>query len=329
MGKQLIWDYDYIKYSIGASCESRDIIVSHPSGIEEVFKTRTEFYGHWKKKEGGWLGEYNKSADRKLDASEFTIIDRQHPEPLEFCLSSVKSHIANICEKLGVNSYKGYIGRGDSWRVEASTILKYKGTRANMIKPVHLPAIEDYLIKQHGAEIVTFHEVDDRVVFDCHKNPDNILIFVDKDFFGVNDIIGYNVNSKEMVKTGRGLGALNETSTGIKGKGRKFFYHQILSGDASDNYFANSASDVKWGDASSFKALVNCKTDRECWQSIVNCYKAMYPSLKTIKGWRGNDIEINWLYVLQENATMAHMLRNPYDSLSVVDILEKLNVRID
>lgn len=326
IGKQLVWDYDYIKYSIGAACEKRDILVTHPSGIEEVFKTRTEFYGHWKKKEGGWLAEYNKSAKNKLTPDDFTIQDRQHPEPLEFCLSSVKNHIYNICEHLDVDNYKGYIGRGDSWRVEASTILKYKGQRANMLKPIHLKAIEEYLISRHDAEVVEVLESDDKCVMECYKNPENILIFIDKDYYGVNNLIGYNVNTKEIVNTGNGLGFLKSTSKGVKGEGRKFFYHQILSGDASDNYFANSASDVKWAEMSSYNALKDCKTDRECWQAIVDSYKILYPTPKVITGWRGDEIEIDWLYVLQENATMAHMLRKEDDRFSVKDVLAKLEI---
>ncbi len=329
MSKKLIWDYDYIKYSIGAACEKRDIIVTHSSGIEEVFKTRTEFYGHWKKKEGGWLAEYNKSAKNKLTAEDFNIQDRQHPEPVEFCLSSVKSHIYNICEQLNINEYKGYVGKGDSWRVEASSILKYKGQRATMLKPIHLLAIEEYLIKHHDAEVVEWLEADDRCVMECYKNPNNVLVFVDKDYYGVNHMIGYNVNSKELMNTGSGLGELNNTPKGVKGWGRKFFYHQILSGDSSDNYCANSASDVRWGEMNSYNALKDCKTDKECWQNIADSYKTLYPEPKKITGWRGDEIEIDWLYVLQENTNLAHMLRWENDRVVVKELLENLDVRTD
>jgi len=327
--KQLIFDYDYIKYSVGSASEKRDILVTHPSGIEEVFKTRTEFYGHWKKKEGGWLGEYNKDKSSPLLAEEFTIVDRQHPEPIELCLASVRGHIYGICEKLDVLDYKGFVGSGDSWRVEASTILKYKGQRASVVRPVHLKAIEEYLISYHDAELITHLEADDKCVMKCYDNPNNILVFCDKDYYGVNRIHGYNINDHKDVYTGTGLGHLENTKKGVKGIGRKFFYHQILSGDSSDNYFANSASDVKWGDSSSYKALLDCKSDKECWQKIVECYKLLYPEPKEIIGWRGDTIKIDWLYVLQENATMAHMLRNENDSINVVKILDKLGVKYE
>lgn len=326
MSKKIVWDFDYLKFQIGAACEKRDILVTHPSGIEEVFKTRTDFYGHWKKKEGGWLAEYNKGRDKPISWEEFTITDRQHPEPLEFCLSSVRSHIENICEALDVSDYEGYIGRGESWRVKASTIVKYKGNREGGIRPVHLKAIEEYLLTKHNANIVTGLEADDVCTMECYQNPDNILVFVDKDYMGVNEIHGYNVNTGKLIKTGKGLGKLEKVKSDVKGIGRKFFYHQILSGDSSDNYFANSASGVKWAEMSSYNALVDCKTDKECWEAIVSAYKVLYPEPKIITGWRGDEIEIDWLYVLQENATMAHMLRHKDDKFIVKDVLDKLGV---
>jgi hypothetical protein len=334
MTQTAIFDYDVIKYNVAAACEKRSILVTHPSGIEETFDTRTEFYGHHKKKAGGWLEKYNEKAAVKLLPEEFTIEDKKELKgPIEHCLSSVKSNIMKTCEKLGVSEYRGYIGRGDSFRVERSTILKYKGQRTAGSKPLLLPDIEEYLIKYHDAEVVTHLEADDVLVMECYKKLDNILCCVDKDFDGVNHLNIYNTNQEKQYFTGAGLGSLwrvPDKKTGKPGKvagvGRKFFYHQILAGDDSDNYCANSASDIEWGDVSSFKLLDGCKTDKECLEALVDGYKTLYPSRKKIIGWRGDEIEIDWLYVASENWDLARMLRSPTDNISFVQTLDKLAI---
>ena len=56
----LCFDYDPILYTAGSVGETRSIKVVHrESGDEYEFPTRTAFWGHHKKKAGGWLAEYN------------------------------------------------------------------------------------------------------------------------------------------------------------------------------------------------------------------------------------------------------------------------------
>jgi hypothetical protein len=324
---QLVFDYDYIKYSFAAVCEKRYIrVVEKQSGNEYEFPTRTDFYGHHSKKSGGWLAKYNAALETPLTPDDFIITDIQEPEPVANALASVKGHIENVKEATGCNSYYGYIGRGDSWRVEASTILKYKGNRKDMLKPILLPEIEDYLIRQHNAEIVRGLESDDKCVIDCYKKHNKkTLIAVEKDFLGC-DVVLFNPNIGEYKYCG-GFGELHRDAKGkVRGSGRLWYYQQILSADGSDNYAANSASDVKWGEVSAYNLLKGCKNDKEAWEALWEGYKKLYPEKKIVTGWRGNQIEIDALYMLQENATMAHLLRNDSDSLVVTDILDNLKV---
>jgi 5'-3' exonuclease len=128
----------------------------------------------------------------------------------------------------------------------------------------------------------------------------------------------------------------------VRGHGRKFLYFQVLSGDSSDNYKANSASKKKWGAKSAYALLKDCKNDKECFEALVNGYMTLYPEPSRVIGWRGYEdpatlevlkpnaddfaIDIDWLYVMQENFTMAHMLRWDGDKFEVKPLLEKLGV---
>lgn len=323
----LVWDYDYIKYSVGSVSEKRTILVTNELlGLEKEFKTRTEFYGHHAKKAGGWLAEYNKGREFPYDASEFTIVDVQTPEPLENCLNMVNTHIQGVINKTQATSYYGYIGKGDSWRVGASTILKYKGERASALKPIHLENIESYLVKYHAAEFVHELEADDVVVMDCTENQELVLVGVDKDYLGCTLNL-FNPDKMQEPISISGFGELHIRPDGkVEGTGRMFLYHQVMSGDASDGYYANSASGIKWGDKSSYNLLSKCTDDKSALQAMVEGYKVLYPKPKEITGWRGDKIMVDAMYVMQENFTMAHMLRHKTDFINVPKLLDKLGV---
>jgi hypothetical protein len=336
----LVWDFDYCKYAIGAACEKRFVDVTHKqSGDTKRFNNRTEFYGHHSKKEGGWLAEQNTGRESPWAVADFLVADVQEPEPVSFAIQTVKNHIKNTTDKLGATGYYGYIGRGDSWRVERSTILKYKGQRSGSLKPVLLPDIEEYLLKNHAAEIVTGLEADDQVVIDCTADPSLVLVGVDKDYMGCN-LSFYNVDKMAVPLHISGLGNLYVDDKGkVRGQGRKFFYFQVLASDDSDNYFANSATTKKWGPKSAYKLLEGCTTDEECWAAIVTGYKTIYPEPSKFLGWRGYDefggvrgnskdfeLDIDWLYVLQENIDMAHMLRFEGDGVNATEVLTKLGI---
>lgn len=323
----VVWDYDYIKYSVGSIAEKRSIVVTHKqTGNQKEFDTRTEFYGHYKKKEGGWLAEQNKGRETPWLAEDFLIEDKQVALPVEYALNSVKVHIEGVLKKLNPDNYYGYIGKGDSWRVGASTILKYKGDREGAIRPIHLEAIEDYLKKHHAAEEIHDLEADDQVVIDCTANPDLVLVGIDKDYRGCQVTL-FNPDKMGEPEKISGFGKLYIGSDKkVRGEGRIFLYHQILSGDSSDGYYANSASDIKWADKSSYAVLSKCSDDKQALQGMVEAYKKLYPEPKVITGWRGNQFSINWLYVLQENFTMAHMLRYKGDHVNVEKLLTKLGV---
>lgn len=339
---RLVYDYDPILYECGFIGETRHVKVVHrQSGDEYEFPNRTAFYGHWKKKAGGWLAEYNDGRTTPRTADEFDYVDVQVPEPIENCLHTMKRIIQGLNEVTGANQgYYGYSGKGDSFRVERSTVIKYKGNRATMLRPVHLDDLKDYLIKHHACKLVQDIEADDACSIDLygayHKwkksksdSDKLILAYVDKDYLQCAGHI-YNTNKQDGIDTHDGFGWLELENQGskqiVKGRGRMWLYQQVLDGDAADNYCANSASSMKWGQMSAYNLLKDCKNDKESFEALVKGYKTLYPQPKTITGWRGDQIEIDWLYMLQENFTLAKMLRWLGDSTEVKKVLDNLEI---
>jgi len=317
-----IIDADFIKYMAAACGEKRSVIVTNVhTGEELTFKNRTEFYGRGKNKNGGWLGDYNLAKNTELSYTDFTIQDVQTKLDFSNCTNVVDYQIKQGLAGIGTSKYKAFIGRGDSFRVERSTLLKYKGQRTNLLKPLYLKDVEEYLIDKYNAEIVTVIENDDRCVMECYKQPNNILLAAEKDFYSC-PVKYYNAATKVGTINCDKFGklSLNEKKE-VKGYGRIHLYYQTCAQDDSDNYKAHCMSDVAWGEQSAYKALVGCKNDKEAWEAIEGVFKHLYPEPKEVVGWRGDTILIDWAYVLNECFDMARMLRYDGDRVVATDVL--------
>lgn len=345
---KLVFDYDPLLYTAGSVGETRSIKVVHrASGDEHEFSTRTAFWGHWKKRAGGWLAEYNeaKSEAKRRHPDEFDIFDVQTPEPIANCIHTLKRQIEMVKETVGANLYYGYSGKGEVFRHDVSTILKYKGNRDGMLRPVHLDELKQYLVKFQSCRIVERIEADDACSMDIYegyqkwkktkKDDDKlILAFTDKDYWGCTGFLHHVDSGVNLECDGFGELRIDERTDKngklvreVKGHGRVWLYFQVMNGDTSDNYFANSANpDMKWADMSAYNVLKDAKNDKEAFEALVKGYKTIYPTPRKIIGWRGDEIEVDWLYVLQENFTLAKMLRWKDDAVDVKQVLTKLGV---
>lgn len=323
-----IIDLDYVKYASASVGEKRSIIVTHKSsGREKEFNTRTEFYGRDKAKTGGWLGELNSKRDSPFAVDEFEIVDQQIAEPIDHVLQIAKTQVEGDLKRLGTNKYKAFLGKGDSFRVELSTLKKYKDNRKDMLRPLHMDAVTEYLERKFKAEIVTDIEADDRCVIEAYNNPNAVIQGLDKDYYG-QPVKFFNVNRPdEGIQDCNQFGSLWLDDKGdVRGIGRMHLYWQMASNDTSDNYAANCFSDIKWAGKSAYKSLVDCTTDTEAWNKLKGLFQYLYPEEKTVLGWRNDPINLTWDYVLNEMFVMARMLRFEGENLNAYDVMDKLGV---
>lgn len=328
----LVYDYDAIAFRAAAAAQKKTIEAMHKSTGEILtFKSRKELWGDWRKKIGGWIGEQNKES-LKYTWEDFDITDKVEPEPVENAIQIVKSLILNCNKDMKATGYYGYIGGASNFRVERSTLIKYKGQRDDLDKPVHLEAIKGYIRVHHAGETAVGVEADDLVAADVYdgwkaKDPNRLVIGVglDKDYKGCEGT-WWNFVNKKLLKV-QGLGELWQDGSDVDGYGRLFKYWQICYGDGADNYYAAAASNEPNGEITAMKALAGSKTDKEAWENIAKHFKRLYPEPIEITGWRGDKIKIDWLYVLQEMTDLAHMQRFPGDKLDVVQIMQKLGVQ--
>lgn len=330
--KHVVIDGDAPKFAVASAGEKRTVHIIHKkTGDEYTTNTRTEWYGEWRKKQGGLLAELNSklSYDKQMLPDDFDYTDIQTPEPLANVLHSAKVYMQALINKCGAESYSVLVGKGDSWRVEASTLQKYKGQRASgMARPVLMDDVVDYFVRKFGAELVYDLEVDDRICIDTYGKPGHFAACLEKDAYSTSMYFLDTTKPELGIQNGNQFGELHLNSKGeVKGIGRMHLLWQTCANDTSDNYSANVFSDVRWGAKAAYNALKDCKNDKELFQAAMNVFKHLYPEKKVVEGWRGNQIEIDALYVFQECFTLARMLRKAEgDTVNLIDVFEKLGV---
>lgn len=336
----ICFDYDFLLFQAACVVEKRTIkVVNKITSEELIFKNRTEFYGHYKNKNGGWLAEQNTKRTTPYQVDDFFIEDSKVVEPIENAIHILNQSIKSICSQLNTNKYYGYTARGKTFREDIATLLPYKGNRENMEKPIHLEELKDYVNLRHDGFIVDTYEADDYCAMDAwhHFNlfkktgneKDKLInVAIDKDAKGVTSFL-FNPNKYFEPIMIEGVGSLYEDEKDIDGRGRAWFYFQVANGDSTDNFNPSCFSDGKYGKVSAYNALKGCSTDKQYWQALVNYFKKMYPEPKDIVNFRGDAITIDYLYVLQEMVDMAWMKRFEEDRIDVKSVLEKLEVSYD
>jgi len=330
-------DVDWIRYAAGFAGEKRTIQTIHKAtGDVRTFKNVTEFYGRGRAKDKGWLWDWNAAnPDNPFVFDDFDLLEIQKPEPIAHVLHSVKSMVHKAVEAVDADKFILYFGRGDSFRVERSTILKYKGNRESTKKPVLLPEITEYLEKHMGAIPVTEIEADDQCIITAYKKKDHVVVSPDKDTGGC-DVLWANPmrvleNGKYEIVDCKGFGKLWLEDEGtdkekVRGIGRLFFYFQWIAGDPVDNYFPHAASTVTWGPKSAYKHLQGATSDLEAIKRVVEAYKHLYTEPVTVEGWRGDAIEVDWRYMMNEIWDLARMRRWESDMVTADEVLEKYGI---
>lgn len=253
MTKTAVIDLDLYKYHASAAGETRSVLVTHKtSGRSIEVANRTEWYGDWRKKEGGKLAEINANRESPFTWDDFTYEDIQRPEPIENVLYTARVMVEKDLKLSGAKDYVAFLGEGEPFRTELSTILRYKD-RGDLLKPLLIEEVTDYLRKKFKAEVVTDIECDDRVVIECYKQKDRFAICEDKDYWGTPiNVWDRNQQERGIVNCNK-FGHLFLDSKGkVRGEGRIFFYWQVCASDKTDGYAANSACDIRWGDKSAY-----------------------------------------------------------------------------
>lgn len=323
--KTICFDYDGLLFKACCAVEKRGIIAKHKSGVDREFKTRTEFYGNYRKKNGGWL-----ALNSEYSLEDFEIEDTREVEPLENALALIKRQILAVVDNLDAEKYYGYYSGQGNFRKEICTLLPYKGNRKDMVLPYHLDEAKQYLFKHHNGIASQDNEPDDLLNIDMYsslKKKENLVgVVYEKDYLGCDG--NWYYPDEGAIKKIRGFGRLYKTEKGIKGTGRMWKYFQVSWQDSADNYFANCFSEQKNGEVFVYNALKDCKNDTEAFLAMKDHFRYLYPEPKVITNWRNESFEIDWFYVMREMFDLAHLQRWPGDRIDLRKAFKGLGVEI-
>jgi 5'-3' exonuclease len=139
-----------------------------------------------------------------------------------------------------------------NFRHDVAVTEPYKGNRKDVKKPTHLPLLREYLQTAWGASVSDGQEADDDIAIRATElGEESIIVSIDKDFMQVP---GWHYNfvkrEKKFVTPEEGL---------------RFFYKQILTGDAADNVKGLH----RVGDVKATKMLADAKTEKELYACCV------------------------------------------------------------
>lgn len=168
-----------------------------------------------------------------LGLKNFRLEGYKIVEPIEHALYIIKRNIKKFQligePRLWLSPSDGSNFRFNLAKTPGQRGAGYKAGRPP--KPVYYNDIREYLIKQHGAEEIKGFEADDAL--GMYQTDDSVAVHIDKD---INMIEGKHLHwvsgERYLVEKGS-LGTL--PSDGHRGTSKAFFFHQLLTGDHTDN----------------------------------------------------------------------------------------------
>jgi hypothetical protein len=207
------FDGDLLVYRAGFAAEKQQWLVRDPAGdLEATCTTKREATQNVDDLGGGY---YVEKGERLV-------------EPVENALHNVKRLVDTALENLGATEedMTMYLSGSTNYREGVATIKPYKGNRDASHKPVHGPAIREYMKRHYTTLVSEDEEADDLVGYShynmwVHDDQSSIICTVDKD---LDMIPGLHYN---FVK--------DQSYYVDEYSADRWFYLQLLMGDSTDN----------------------------------------------------------------------------------------------
>lgn len=285
---QIHLDGDIVKYRCSLAAEKVAYYVTEQLPLDETRILRFQ---------------YKKDLDKWIEETGFEGEWQKHREvePVENALYNARSVITTAVERLEVTPEEVtiHLSGETNFRNEIGTIQGYKANRADAYKPVHGPALFDYMLdlKYRGYNVVVSdgEEADDTIGYShykawCEDPLSTVVASIDKD---LRMIPGLHYN---FVK--------DEYETVTLDEANRVFWEQLLTGDRTDNIPGVDGV----GPATARKYMAECHTCDEFYTVAADLYGKQYGAL--------------WKSALLENARLIWIRRKP-EELWTLDIMRE------
>lgn len=308
-------DGDLVAYRCAAAAEERYIEVIHKSsGRQAVFKNRTEFK--------------SQVDPDKFPLDDFQIEDKQDPQPLEYCLHSVKVFLEGIKEAVGCSDMIVSVSGPWNFRDELPLPEKYKGNRSNMVRPVHLTEAKSYLKHKFDALETVGFESDDYLTMKQYesivdpRSPTYIACSIDKDQMQCDPGTWiYDWDKMQQPYQIPDLGKLWIRNGKVRGYGLHWLALQTLCGDTTDNLRPRYLCKVKYGEKSAYKDLKDLDNEEDIWHKVLEKYQEWYPEPVTYTDQTGKEVTMDFVDMAETYGRGVYMLRYEDDDFRIRDFV--------
>jgi len=322
--------------------ETYVLVTNKQSGKTQKYKSRMEFYGHWKNKNGGALAAINEKYGKAYTSEDFDYEDvvkvRDGIDPIEEGVKHFDFFIGKIKRADLAVDYEIVLGGGECYRHEYAKILEYKGTRTD--KPLMFAEVKEAIIKKYGKRvtIVSGMEADDYLGIKGYENFkeykksgswDYLLAYIDND---IDMVISPSIDPYDL------KGGIHYTTPS---EGALCFASQLLSGDTVDNIqgLPKFTDDIttKYGlrkgrgiGKATALPFLEGQTTKEVFRRVCEAYHSYYGSEKLpMVSWTGETLKYNWLDYLKENAILLWMQREENERFDMEEFLTKIGIDLD
>lgn len=211
-----------------------------------------------------FMSENNKTLDEDYSLEKYIIA-----EPFSHCARIIRQTIKRLEKHGNVRLFLSFTDKSnfrfDIAKTPGRKGLGYKAGRGE--KPVHYRAARELLLNEFNAEEMFGYEADDAL--GIYQNENTIAVHIDKD---INMIPGKHLNwtTMEFYDCPYDFGTVFLNGKGkAVGRGRKWFYHQLLTGDATDNIPGIPG----FGDKTAYTALEGIDNEKECAIMVLSLYQ--------------------------------------------------------
>lgn len=305
------------------------------TGRTLTFNNRTEFYGAWQRKDGGWLGEFNaKRKEKGLDPVPLDVfiiedvvelIEDQITEDGSIITAEVvvkgrlKAKIEAITSQDWCKDFKICFGTGTNFRYDIAETQPYKSERPE--KPLLYDVVKDYMLWKYKDNLITYEgvETDEIVTQEIwkawirsgrnHENLDTVSVHIDKDLDQF-PCLKYDFDKPQL-----GLQKITPLEA------VKNLAVQMLKGDSIDTVpglpklteelhskYKIRKAGKGLGERTAHALIDNLATPKEVFERVVEAYKAYYgEEKKPFTSFRGDESERNWLGHMNEQFRLLRM----------------------
>ena len=163
--------------------------------------------------------QYKKEAKEYIESlcADHELTDRVEVEEVRNAYHSINCMIKTIVEETKATSYQVFLTGSTNFRKEVATLAEYKAGRPP--KPVHYKDVREFLMANHPTVESVDEEADDMLGY--MQTDATCICSIDKDLLMIPGK-HYNIDKRAKSKVS-------------EPQGTTFFWHQMMTGDSTDN----------------------------------------------------------------------------------------------